>query len=136
MCCGEATEEQFAICNFHFPIFNVFSNDGRDELMSKPTPIQPPDGEVVFRSDSWVDEKAGESRQGQLDPTLLPLIIGFAVLLLLIIALGNLSVRRLGETSREALNIEHQHAAKAKLLLQLRVALTRLDNESRDRMEE
>src|SRR5712691_14305 len=103
--------------------------------MSKPNPIQPPDGEVVFRSASWVDEKAGESRQGQLDPTLLPLIIGFAVLLLLIIALGNLSVRRLGETSREALNIEHQHAAKAKLLLQLRVALTRLDNEARDRME-
>ena len=103
--------------------------------MSKPNPIQPPEGEVVFRSASWVDEKPDQSRQPQLDPTLLPLIGGFAVLLLLIIVLGNLSVRRLGETSREALNIEHQHAAKAKLLLQLRVALTRVDNEARDRME-
>jgi len=40
-------------------------------------------------------------------------------------------VRRLEDTSREALNVEHQHAAKATLLLQLRVALTRLDNEAR-----
>jgi len=103
--------------------------------MSKPNPIQPPDGEVVFRAASWVDEKPEESRQPQLDPTLLPLIGGFAVLLLLIIVLGNLSVRRLEDTSREALDIEHQHASKAKLLLQLRVALTRLDNEARDRME-
>jgi signal transduction histidine kinase len=103
--------------------------------MSTPNPIQPPDGEVVFRSASWVDEKPDQSRRAQLDPTLLPLIGGFAVLLLLIIVLGNLSVRRLEDTSREALDIEHQHATKAKLLLQLRVALTRLDNEARDRME-
>src|SRR6266581_1144672 len=93
------------------------------------------DGEVVFRSASWVTEKASQSRQARLDPTLLPLIAGFALLLLLIIILGNLSVRRLEDTSREALNLEHQHAAKATLLLQLRVALTRLDNEARDRME-
>jgi signal transduction histidine kinase len=104
-------------------------------MPNKPNPIQPPDGEVVFRSASWVDEKPDQSRQPQLDPTLLPLIAGFAVLLLLIIVLGNLSVRRLEDTSREALDIEHQHAGKAKLLLQLRVALTRLDNEARDRME-
>src|SRR5260370_14385002 len=104
-------------------------------LMSQPNPIKPPHGEVVFRSASWVEERADKSRQPQLDPTLLPLIAGFAVLLLLIIGLGNLSVRRLEDTSREALNVEHQKAAKATLLLQLRVALTRLDNEARDRME-
>jgi signal transduction histidine kinase len=104
-------------------------------MRTKPNPIQPPDGEVVFRSASWVNEKPDQSRQPQLDPTLLPLIAGFAVLLLLIIGLGNLSVRRLEDTSREALDVEHQQAAKAKLLLQLRVALTRLDNEARDRME-
>jgi signal transduction histidine kinase len=104
-------------------------------MPSKSNPIQPPDGEVVFRSASWVNENPDESRQPRLDPTLLPLIGGFAVLLLLIIVLGNLSVRRLEDTSREALDIEHQHAGKAKLLLQLRVALTRLDNEARDRME-
>ena len=103
--------------------------------MSKPNPIQPPDGEVVFRSASWANDKPDQSRQGQLDPTLLPLIGGFAVLLLLIIVLGNLSVRRLEDTSREALDIERQHAGKATLLLKLRVALTRLDNEARDRME-
>jgi signal transduction histidine kinase len=104
-------------------------------MSTQPKPKQSPDGEVVFRSASWVNEKLSQSGRAQLDPTLLPLIAGFAVLLLLIIALGNLSVRRLEDTSREALDVEHQHAAKTTLLLQLRVALTRLDNEARDRME-
>src|SRR5207302_788182 len=69
------------------------------------------------------------------DPTLTPLLIGFALLLLLIILIGNLSVRRLEDTSRSAFDLEHQYAARSTLILQLRVALTRLDNEARDRME-
>src|SRR5712691_7952189 len=104
-------------------------------MSTQPNPIKPPDGEVVFRSASWVEEKADQSRQAQLDPTLLPLIAGFAVLLLLIIVLGNLSVRRLEDTSRQALDLEHQHAARATLLLQLRVALTKLDNEAARKRE-
>src|SRR5260370_16865840 len=103
--------------------------------MSKRNPITPPDGEVVFRSASWVEEKADQSRQPQLDPTLLPLIAGFTVLLLLIIALGNLSVRRLEDTSREALNVEHQHAAKSTLLFQLREPLPPLDNQAHPPMK-
>jgi len=98
---------------------------------------QSPDGEVVYRRTGLSDQKSpgGSDNEPRLDPTLVPLIAGFALLLLLILVLGNLSVRRLEDTSREALEIQSTHAARAGLLLELRVALTRLDNEARDRME-
>jgi signal transduction histidine kinase len=102
-------------------------------MSTRPKPNQRPDGEVVYRR--VVPPAAGGKKESRLDPTLLPLVAGFALLLLLIWVLGNLSVRRLEDTSRTALEIEHTHAARAGLLLQFRVALTRLDNEARKRME-
>ena len=65
----------------------------------------------------------------------MPLLVGCALLLLFVIVLGNLSVRRVEDTSRQVLILEQQFAARAALLLQLRIALTRLDNEARDKME-
>ena len=65
----------------------------------------------------------------------MPLLVGCALLLLFVIVLGNLGVRRVEDTSRQVLMLEQQFAARASLLLQLRIALTRLDNEARDRME-
>ena len=65
----------------------------------------------------------------------MPLLVGCALLLLFVIVLGNLSVRRVEGTSRQVLILEQQFAARAALLLQFRLALTRLDNEARDRME-
>src|SRR6185436_5746246 len=64
-----------------------------------------------------------------------PLLAGCALLLLFVIVLGNLSIRRVEDTSREVLMLEQQFAARAALLLQLRIAVTRLDNEARDKME-
>jgi signal transduction histidine kinase len=61
--------------------------------------------------------------------------VGFALLILLIFFLSQTSVLWLEDTSRQVLDIEHQHTAKTTLLLELRVALTRLDDEARDRME-
>ena len=93
------------------------------------------EGEVVYRrlapADQTPPRPRGESR---IDPALLPLIVGFAILLMLILLLGNLSVLRLEDTSRRALGLEQTHLARMTLLMQLRVALTRLDNEARDRM--
>ena len=93
------------------------------------------EGEVVYRrlppAGQTPPRARGESR---LDPALLPLIVGFALLLILIILLGNLSVLRLEDTSSRALVLEQTHLARMTLLMQLRVALTRLDNEARDRM--
>src|SRR5947207_13765680 len=97
---------------------------------------QPSEGQVVYRRIAPAEPaRGGGPRDPRLDPALLPLVAGFALLLLLILVLGNLSVRRLEETSRESLEIEHHHAALTTVLLQMRVALTRLDNEARDRME-
>ena len=93
------------------------------------------EGEVVYRRLSHADQTPARTRgESRLDPALLPLIIGFAILLLLVLALGNLSVLRLEDTSRRALDLEQTHLARITLLMQLRVALTRLDNEARDRM--
>src|SRR5205814_9514049 len=89
---------------------------------------------VVYRR-VMPDDQASARREARLDPALVPLIVGFAVLLLLILLIGNLSVRRLEETSRNSLRLEQSYAARASLLLHFRVELTRLDNEARNRME-
>lgn len=102
-------------------------------MFSKPKPKQPHDGQVVYRR--VLPPAAGGKKESRLDPTLLPLVAGFALLLLLIWVLGNLSVRRLEDTSRTSLESEHGHATRAALLMQFRVALTQLDNEARKRME-
>lgn len=91
------------------------------------------DGEVVYRR--LMPPVAGSKKESRLDPTLIPLVAGFALLLLLVWVLGSLSVRRLEDTSSTALELEHTHASRAELLLQLRVSLTKLDNEARKRME-
>jgi hypothetical protein len=99
---------------------------------SKP---KPPEGEVVYRRLPTDPEgRTPAAKESRLDPALLPLVAGFALLLLLILVLGNLSVRRIEDTSREAVNVGDSFAARSKILLELRVALTRLDNEARDRM--
>ena len=102
-------------------------------MSTQPKPNQPQDGQVVYRR--VVPPAGGGKKESRLDPTLLPLVAGFALLLLLIWVLGNLSVSRLEDTSRTALEIEHTHASRAGLLLQFRVALTQPDNEARKRME-
>src|SRR2546421_10469536 len=95
---------------------------------------QAPEGQVVYRR-VLPDEQPGAGGGARSDPALVPLIVGFAVLLLLILLIGNLSVRRLEETSRNSLRLEQSYAARASLLLHFRVELTRLDNEARNRME-
>src|SRR6267143_1918104 len=102
-------------------------------MPDKQKPIQQSDGEVVYRR--VLPPAAGAKKERRLDPTLLPLVAGFALLLLLVWVLGSLSVRRLEDTSGAALDLENAHAARAELLLQLRVSLTKLDNEARKRME-
>jgi signal transduction histidine kinase len=92
------------------------------------------DGEVVYRLVA-PNDNAPAKRESRIDPALVPLIIGFAVLLLLIVLLGNLSIRRLEDTSRNSLQLEQSYAARASLLLRFRDALARVDNEARSRME-
>src|SRR5438128_654786 len=105
-------------------------------MSPRPKPNQSTDGEVVYRRMAVdLTPAAAGPREPRLDPGLVPLVAGFALLLLLVLVLGNLSVRRVEDTSNQALDLEHSLATRSSLLLQLRVALTKLDNEARDRME-
>jgi signal transduction histidine kinase len=95
-----------------------------------------PDGQVVYRRVDQVSSSARErSAESRFDPTLSPLLTGFVLLLILVAVLGHLSVQRMEDTSLAAYNLELGRASRLTLILQLRVALTRLDNEARDRME-
>jgi signal transduction histidine kinase len=61
--------------------------------------------------------------------------MGFALLLVLIFVLGYFGVRKVEDTNREALDMGRAHAGSIKLLLDLRIAFTKLNNEARDRDE-
>jgi signal transduction histidine kinase len=103
-------------------------------------------GEVVYRrvdttegnggSRSPLPEETGtRARAREIAPAITPLIIGFALLLGLISVLGYLSVQRMDEVSFRVFDLEHQHAAKLGLLLKLRLAVTKLNNEVRARQD-
>src|SRR5262252_641390 len=94
-----------------------------------------PEGQVVYCRVAPPRDTRPARREPRFDPALLPLATGFAVLLILIMLLGNLSVRRVEDTSHAALQLEQMYAARASLLLQFRVALSTLDNEARNRMQ-
>jgi signal transduction histidine kinase len=102
------------------------------------------DGKVVYRRVEPSDEREEGERvkpplagpqptEHRLAPTLMPLLIGFAVLLVLIFFQGYLSKWKLDEVSTEVLIQEREHSLKSRLTLQLLVATTRLNNEARAR---
>jgi len=102
----------------------------------------PEQGTVVYRRTDPINapRQSGSSRVNNqrargLAPALVPLIVGFLALLILIGVLGVLSVRRMDEVSNAVLDLEQHHAAKLSLLLKLRLAVTKLNNEARARAE-
>ena len=98
---------------------------------------------IVYRRADSTNPKAASAATGtassvwtrELSPAILPLIVGFLLLLILILVLGLLSVSRMNEVGRAVLDLEQQHAAKLSLLLKLRLAVTKLNNEARTRDE-
>ncbi|HEY6231716.1 MAG TPA: ATP-binding protein [Pyrinomonadaceae bacterium] len=68
-----------------------------------------------------------------ISPATIPLVAGFVLLLLLIGVVGWLSMRRMNEVGLAVLDLEQTHAARLGLLLRLRLAVTKLDNEARSR---
>jgi signal transduction histidine kinase len=99
-----------------------------------------PRSELVYRRIKGRPErrfvpKAISARAREIAPTITPLIIGFTLLLGLISVLGYLSVRRMDQLSFTVADLERTHAAHLRLLLELRLAVTKLDNEARTRGE-
>ncbi|MDX6696562.1 MAG: two-component system, sporulation sensor kinase [Blastocatellia bacterium] len=103
------------------------------------------DGEVVYRRLPTAEEsgkrepdrKKGGSRPSavlrKLAPSLRPIVIGFALLLALVFLLGYLSARQLEDVSGGIFDLQGRQAMKVSTLLELRTALTKLDNEARAR---
>lgn len=115
-------------------------------LKQKPTSQAQDDGEVVYRR----LPQAGEAVRGRLPdekkdrprapvalrklaPSLRPIVVGFALLLVLVFLLGYLSARQLEDISTGVFDLQNRQAAKVNTLLELRTAVTQLDNEARAR---
>ena len=100
------------------------------------------DGEVVYRRVQMPEERTeqtlgkgarGSAPERGISPALPPLLVGFALLLTVIFFLGRISVNRLEQVSSDILNLERGYAGKLGILLELRMALTNLNNEARAR---
>ena len=101
------------------------------------------EGEVVYRRVQTLEEREenaggkrgrpGSGLEKRISPALPPLIIGFALLLTVIVVLGRISLNRLEQVSIDILNLERGYAGKLSILLELRLALTNLNNEARAR---
>ncbi len=110
---------------------NVMTQDSDDEP------------EVVYRRPDSATNRNGQPRRTdslrararEIAPAITPLVIGFTLLLGLIFLQGYLSIRRTDDVSFRVLDLENQYAAKLRLLLNLRLAVTKLNNEVRARQE-
>lgn len=65
--------------------------------------------------------------------TLVPLLVGFALLVALVLGLGYLSAQKISDASFNTKDAERRLSAMSKTLLNLRLALSRLDTEARIR---
>ena len=97
-----------------------------------------PGGEPVYLHAGESDGKAPGSspevprpRAREIAPAISPLIVGFTLLLALISILGYLSVQKMNDVSATVLDLERQNTARLGLLLQLRLAVTKVNNEVR-----
>ncbi|HSE24309.1 MAG TPA: hypothetical protein VLB68_21760, partial [Pyrinomonadaceae bacterium] len=93
--------------------------------------------ETVYRRTGLSD-----SSRGLADPTsrgliraISPLVVGFLILLALISALGLLSVGKMDDVAYRARDLTSRNSAQLSLLLELRLAITKLDNEARNRQQ-
>jgi signal transduction histidine kinase len=92
--------------------------------------------EVVYRKTPDPNEARVRSPLSSLRgiaPALLPLIIGFLLLLGLTFGLGYLSVQQMDSVSYQAQDLAQQRSARMSFLLDLRLKVTKLDNEARAR---
>lgn len=112
--------------------------------MAEPAKQIPPEerpAEIVYRRTSPDTDELGalgktiRIRVREIAPALTPLAIGLLLLLVLILLLGIWSERLMSNVSSSERVLLSQHSARLRLLLDTRLALTKLDNEARARSE-
>jgi signal transduction histidine kinase len=104
------------------------------------TPAPKKDSELVYRRTSPVDHQppdiqASEPQGIGIAPTVTPIVIAFLLLLGLISGLGLLSVREMDKVAINAQSLVSQNSAHQTVLLNFRLAITKLDNEARIKTE-
>jgi len=90
--------------------------------------------EVVYRRTSDRDARRVRSALTSLRgfaPALMPLIVGFLLLLVLIYGIGYLSLRSMTDVTYRAKDVSSQRIGRLNLLFDLRLKVTMLDNEAR-----
>jgi signal transduction histidine kinase len=98
------------------------------------------DSDVVYRrtltpGDLPPSIQPSDLEPGRIAPTVTPIVIAFLLLLALISGLGLLSVRRMDQVVINARELGLQNSARQGLLVNLRLSVTKLDNEARARSE-
>lgn len=98
------------------------------------------EGEIVYRRLPESDQQKarkdvppGGQAERKLAPTLKPLAVGFALLLVIIITFGFVSVNELERVESNTVILQTQHTNKVRQFLQLYAAAIRLNNEARTR---
>jgi signal transduction histidine kinase len=99
-------------------------------------PVPKKESDVVYRrvptSDATVPvAQAPEPQASGLAPTLTPIAVGFLLLLALISGLGLFSTKRMEQVSFDAQNKVSRNSIDKTILLNVRLAVTKLDNETR-----
>ena len=94
----------------------------------QPTPQK---SEVVYRKTT--EPAARPQKRGGYAPALMPLIIGFLLLLGLILVLGLQSAMRMDAVGSNAVRSALEYSARLRLLLDLRLKFAQLNNEARAR---
>lgn len=117
--------------------------DGRQTLIRTfMKPARQKESEVVYRRTSNQDElppsgdaspsiEPAEPQALGIAPTVTPIVIAFLLLLGLITGLGLLSARQMDRVADSASTLVSQNSAHKTVLLNLRLAITKLDNEAR-----
>ena len=77
--------------------------------------------------------KRRDQTESRIAPTLMPLLIGFALLLAFTFYLGRKSEHQVDDVSSQIRDLERQQSGKLSFALQLRVAATKLNTEARAR---
>src|SRR4051812_47407634 len=106
--------------------------------MSTPAPDNRSETVYRRRPSRESESPARESlraRTRAIAPAITPLIIGSLILLDLILGLGWWSVRQMDDVAFQARDFEKQAAAAQTLLQDLRLQVTQLDNEARQRAQ-
>ena len=92
--------------------------------------------EVVYRKTPDPNAprpNTGESRWRGVAPALVPLIVGFLLLLAVISVLGVRSINQLAQLTEDTRELNREHLSRLSLLLDLRLKLNNLNNAARQR---